>query len=276
MQQHESATRGATPRNALKTPEPVDVSSRKDVKELAAETEQFATLAKTFAVTTPVQYENAGTQLQQIKGAQKRLESLRLSITRPMDAAKKAVLDLFRGPEEKLNQAEGCIKRAMIAYSDEQDRIRREEQRKAQEVARKEREKLEAQAREAERKAQEKAAADRRAAEEAAAAGRAAEAAKLRASAAATEEKAAARVEALAVQASTVVAPVIHREPPKVAGINTREVWKFEVTDPAAVPREYLSVDESKIRKVVGALKGDTRIAGVRVYSEKALASGAA
>ena len=55
-----------------------------------------------------------------------------------------------------------------------------------------------------------------------------------------------------------------------------REVCKFEVTDPALVPREYLIDDETKLRKVVGALKGDTIIPGVRVYSEKALANGAA
>lgn len=253
-----------------------DIQSNPEVKALTAQTDEFAALAQTYRVTTPVQYSDAGEQLKQIKGAMKRLDDLRKGMTRPLDAAKKAIMDFFRGPEEKLTRAESGIKRAMIAFSDEQERIRREEQRKAEETARKERERIEAQAREAERKAQEKAAADRRAADEAAAAGRAAEAAKLRAAAVATEEKAAAKAEALAVQASTVVAPVIHREPPRVSGINTREVWKFEVTDPAAVPREYLSVDESKIRRVVGALKGDTKIAGVRVYSERALASGAA
>ena len=110
----------------------------------------------------------------------------------------------------------------------------------------------------------------------AAVAGRAADAAKLAAKAEKVEERAAEKVEDLQLREAMVVAPVIEREAPKVAGIATREVWRFEVTDPALVPREYLVVDEAKIGKVVRALKGDTAIAGVRVYSERQLASSAA
>lgn len=247
-----------------------------EVKALTVQTEQFEALALTYKVASPVQYTDAGEQLKQIKAAMKRLDDLRKGMTRPIDAAKKAIMDFFRAPEDKLARAESGIKRAMLMYSEEQERIRREEQRKAEEAARKERERLEAIARETERKAREKADAERKAADAAAAGGRAAEAAKLMAKAQATEERAAAKAEEAAQQAAMVVAPIIQREAPKVSGISTREVWLFEVTDPVAVPREYLMVDESKIRKVVGALKADTVIAGVRVYSDKRMASGSA
>lgn len=90
------------------------------------------------------------------------------------------------------------------------------------------------------------------------------------------KDKAAERAEVLQDRAAQVVAPVIDRTPPKIEAIKTREVWRFEITDPAAIPREYLLVDETKLRKVVGAMKGDTRIPGVRVYAEKQLAAGAA
>lgn len=253
-----------------------DIASDPEVKALTVQTEQFEALALTYKVASPVQYTDAGEQLKQIKAAMKRLDDLRKGMTRPLDVAKKAIMDFFRAPEEKLARAESGIKRAMLTYSEEQERIRREEQRKAEEAARKERERLESIARENERKSREKADAERKAAEAAAAAGRAAEAAKLMAKAQATEERAAAKAEEAAQQASMVVAPIIQREAPKVSGISTREVWLFEVTDPTAVPREYLMVDESKIRKVVGALKSDTRIAGVRVYSDKRMASGTA
>jgi len=54
---------------------------------------------------------------------------------------------------------------------------------------------------------------------------------------------------------------------PKVAGAGAMvEVWHFEVLDPLAIPREYLSVNEVAIGKVVQALKGQAKIAGVRVY----------
>jgi hypothetical protein len=217
-----------------------DPKSDPQVRELTAEAQSLVALAGSYAVANAEEYAAAGEDLKRVKGAKDRLERLRKSMTQPIDAAKKAIMDFFRGPSDQLDRAESQIKRSMIAFSNEQDRLRREEQARAEESARKERLRLEAQANKAE--------------------------------ASGKVEKAA----ALQQRAATVVAPVIERTPPKVIGVSTREVWKFEVTDPAQVPREYLTVDESKIRRVVGALKGDTKIAGVRVWSEKALASGAA
>ena len=60
---------------------------------------------------------------------------------------------------------------------------------------------------------------------------------------------------------------------PKIKGISFSENWTFSVVDPLAVPREYLMVDEVKIRQVVKALKGDCKIPGVQVRCEK-VASG--
>lgn len=45
-----------------------------------------------------------------------------------------------------------------------------------------------------------------------------------------------------------------------------RKVWKFEVMDPAAVPRAYLLVDEKSIREAVKM--GVREIPGVRIYEE--------
>jgi hypothetical protein len=252
-----------------------DVEQLPAVRQVTSEIADLETFAADYRVATFAEYQAGSTDLQRVKSAQKRLEETRTSITGPMNAALKRVNDFFRAPTERLATIERTIKSQLVAFADEQERIRREEQRKADEAARRERERLEAQAREAERKAREKAEADRRAAEAAAAAGRAEEAAKLAARAAAAEEKAAAKVDDLAVRAATTVAPVVVRDPPKVAGVSTREVWKFEITDSAAIPREYLVVDEARIRKVVQALKGDAKIAGVRVYPERQIAAGA-
>lgn len=217
-----------------------DITNNREVREVAEEAQMLATVAARYSVATAGEYSVAGDELKRIKAAQKRLDEVRKSITRPIDAAKRAVLDLFREPETRLSQAEANMKRAMIAYSDEQDRIRREEQRKAEDAARKEREKLEAQA------------------------AKAAEAGKD------------ARAEVLEQRAAAVVAPVIQREALKVTGVSTRETWQFEVVDADAVPREYLAVDTVKIGRVVRALKGDTQIGGVRVWAEKQIAAGAA
>jgi hypothetical protein len=84
------------------------------------------------------------------------------------------------------------------------------------------------------------------------------------------------RAEAI-VSAPIVTAPVVPRPvfvapPPvqvtKAEGVSFREEWDFEVTNAAVIPREYLSVDEVKIRRVVKAMKGQTNIPGVRAFSK--------
>jgi len=253
----------------------IDLNTDSEVIAIRPKVEQLTALAK-VAIKTPAQYTQAGDWLKAIKGMRAKIEEARTRITRPINASLKEVNNQAKEQDQPLAQLEIEIKRSMGAFTAEQERLRLEEQRKADEIARKERERLAAEARAAEAAARTKAEEQRKAAEAAAAAGRKAEAAKLAARAVATEAKAEQRVATLEIQAAAVVAPVIQREAPKVAGIVTREVWKFEVTDPSLVPRAYLSVDESKIRGVVQSLKGDALIPGVRVYSDKSIASSAA
>jgi hypothetical protein len=66
---------------------------------------------------------------------------------------------------------------------------------------------------------------------------------------------------------------ILERTTPKVSGLSYREQWRFRITDPAKVPREFLVVDSVKIGGVVRALKGETKIPGVQVYSEKVAAA---
>lgn len=49
-----------------------------------------------------------------------------------------------------------------------------------------------------------------------------------------------------------------------------RKDWTFRITDPNAVPREYMVVDEKKIRALVKA--GLRNISGVEIYEEETLA----
>lgn len=249
------------------------------VQAVTAEVASLETFAATYAVTTAEQYQHGAEDLKRVKAAQKKLEETRTSLTKPINESLRRLNDFFRAPADRLTAIERTIKAALTRFADEQERIRREEQRKAEEAARKERERLEAQAREAERKAREKAAAERRAAEEAAAAGRAEEAARLAAKAAQIEAKAAEKVDAIDQRAAAVVAPIIQREAPKVAGVATREVWRFEITDPTKINPAFTMPDEQKIRRQVAALKGDAAAIigpGVRVWCEKSIAAGAA
>lgn len=66
------------------------------------------------------------------------------------------------------------------------------------------------------------------------------------------------------VRAAALATAVI-AEKPEVAGVRTREAWTFRVIDASRVPREFLAVDEKKIRAHV-AEHGDSRpIPGVSI-----------
>jgi hypothetical protein len=205
---------------------------------------QMNKAAEEIRIVNQPQYESAAETLKAIKGFAAELETARKKITTPLDAAKKAVMDLFRVPATALENAEAKVKGAMLTYANEQERIRREQEEKlriqAEEKARKEREKLEERAR------------------------KAAESGK--------SEKATALLE----QAAEVVAvaPVISPRVEKVSGISTKTIWKARVRNVALVPREYMVVDESALNKVAQATKGSLAIPGVEFYSEQVMSAG--
>ena len=233
-------------------------------------------LAAGATIVDASDYERVATQLQNVKAKHKEIDAARKELLKPIDEGRNRIQAFFRGPLGVLEQAEEIYKRKLADYRDEQERLRLEEQRKAEEKARHERERIAEQAREAERRAREKAEADRAAAAEAEAAGRAAEAEKLRARADKAEERGAERVAQLTERSESVVAPTIEREAPKVKGIKTRYVWKWKLVDRAKVNPLYLCPDQEKIDKTVTALKGDAPsvVGGISVWPETGIAAG--
>ena len=59
---------------------------------------------------------------------------------------------------------------------------------------------------------------------------------------------------------------------PATEGISARVIWKYEITNPDLLPREFLMPNTAAISKMVSFLKGDCKIPGVRVFSENILA----
>ena len=254
----------------------VDVQIARPDNTAATRAREALDAARALVIETPEQYTAAVHELQAVKGKWNQLEAERKNMVAPINEAKNRVQHFFAGPEGPqtfLAEHEGVLKLAITNYQREQERLRQEEQRKLEEQARRERAEIEARARETERKARELAEADRRAAAQLAAAGRAEEAARLNARADSKETKAAEKASALEQRAAAVVAPAVQREAPKVAGLKTREVWKFEIVDPSLLPREYLVPDEAAIRGVVNSLKDRTKIPGVRVFPDKSQAA---
>ena len=274
-----------------------------EVRALAKETDNLVGHYEGYAVTNDVEYADGAEELKRIKNQQSVLEERRFAITRPMDAAKKAVMDFFRPFSDRLDDAEIHVKKALTDYATEQKRIADEAARVERQRAEKEAKRLREEAEEADRKAAAKErerlaelqrkederaaeeakrlAAERAAAkteedeqrakeqEEAAEARRQREQDRLhqeRLDSEAEQRERTARAETLETRAETVsTAPVATA--PKVKGISTRKKWSFEIVDVDKIPREYLVPNEVAIGGVVRALKGATNIPGVRVVS---------
>jgi len=199
-----------------------------------------------LTITSNQEYQNSGELLKQIKAGIKFLDDSRKEITRPLDDVKRRVMDFFKDPLDQLSQAEGIIKKAMLGFQQEQERIRREEEQKA--IAR-------AKAEE-ERK--------RRALEERAVK--------------AEESGNTAKAELLRERADDVYVPTIVTAPTieKVKGISTMKVWKCRIIDESKIPREYLLINEPMLSKMAKATQGKIPVPGVEFYQEDVLSAGRA
>lgn len=206
----------------------------------------------------------------------KALNDARMLLTRPIDVAKKTIMDFFAGPVQVFEKAKNALDQKILAYENEQERLRRIEQARLDKIADDERRRLQAIADEAKRKADADAAEKRKQAEAAAAAGRAADAARLMAQAQRVEEKADAKVETFETRASSVIAPIAQAQVASVAGVGFREVPEYEIIDPEQINKPFMSPDDTKIGKVVRSLGLDAVGVvgnGLKVTMKKILAS---
>lgn len=231
-----------------------------------------------FVIDSPEMFALAGDDLKSVKAMQKEVEEKRTSITGPLNQAVKAVNDLFRPPKDYLDKAEATIKRAMVGWQTEQERIAAEARRQAEAAARAERERLAA---EAARQAEEA----RKAAAEAQAAAEAGDhAAAAAATAAAQEAQAAAEVTALTAEVVSVTPAVV--APASVAGIVGRTTYSAEVTDLLALvkavaagqaPLECLQADMKFLGAQARAFKKAGQLyPGVNITAERGIAARAA
>jgi len=238
--------------------------------------------AKTLVIKNQANYEDAAALLKTVKGFADQIEAARKKITKPLDDAKKAVMDLFRRPSDVLADAEKAIKTRMIDYSNEQERLRKAEEERLAKIARaeEERQRKAKEAQEAEwrrKEAEAKAELDRQNALIAKAKNEKAraEAEAATAKARAEQEKAARLAEERRQQAAEVYvpAPAVASTVEKLQGVSMKKNWKARVINEALVPREYLIIDLQKLDKIAKAVKGSLSIPGVEFYSEDVLAS---
>ena len=203
-----------------------------DQKEITERALSVPDRAKSIIIKSNDDFVKAGEILTAIKSLRKEIDATFDPIITKAHEAHKEAIAQKKKVDAPLVEAEGIIKPRMAAWNAEQERLRREEEERLREIARKEEE---------ERRLKEAIAA----------------------------EQSGNKDEAEAILETPVQAPpvVVPKTTPKVAGVSFTKQWKFRITDPNKIPREYLTPDEVKIGGVVRALKDKANIPGVEVFS---------
>jgi hypothetical protein len=165
----------------------------------------------------------------------------RMEITRPIDAAKAAVIKLFLPVDQMLETALRTIDRKVIEWDDAQEAARIEAQRKADAEAKAEQDRLQKLA---------------------------------DANAAKGNTR---RAEQFEERAQAVVAPVIQSETARASGVSFRPKWTYRIKDEGKLKREFLEASDKKIGAVVRSMGKDAeQLCGdgsIEVSREKSLSS---
>lgn len=217
-----------------------------DPDELRLRALEVSDQAKMFLIQNPEQYEAAAIELKRVV-AERKIAQMRVDrIKKPAYQTYQEALQLEKDVIHPYDQAEHFFKHGMSDYRAREDAERRRKEAALAAEARRQAEE------EAKRKAKELAESDARILE------------------ARGEPEMAAQVRSapLPLEPARVEPVILQRQVPKVQGIVEKVNWTFRITDPDLVPREYMSIDESKIRAVVKALKQQTRIPGIEVFAE--------
>ncbi len=224
--------------------------------------------SKALEIKTQIDYDSAAEGLKKIKGVAKDIEAKRKEITKPLDQAKKAVMDLFRNPLALLNEAEYIVKNGLLGYTEMQEKKRREQQEKLDRQARAEEDRKKKALEEQARKQEEKAAEARKNAQ---LAENEAEKKRLEEVAKKAEEEAEKRRDKK--EEVKVEAPVLAPQAETPSGISYKIRWTAEVVDFKLLPNEYKLPNMPILNKMAQATKGKVPIPGVKFNSEKDVSS---
>ena len=201
------------------------------------EVELYRQKAEAIQVRTPIEMTNAEAILQELRRRKKRWMEAVEATVKGAHAAWKAAVAHRDSIAKPINEAERIVKSRIADYISEQRRQAEVERRRLQAEA-------DAKA-EAERK---------------------------RALAAAAKMKTDDLRESRIEEAETIVAPVVQ----VAAAVPETKLamtvtWSFEITDAAAIPREYMMPDEKKIGAVIRGTKGSIEIPGVKAIKRESV-----
>lgn len=232
-------------------PQVVVSGSVETIKVVEAESQDLATRATQVQVTDLASQEQASTLLLSIANLRSKVKQTWEPMKKAAHEAHRVICQQEKTVDEPLARAEailktqiaGFIRQQQEAARAEEERRRREERQRAEDEARREAERLaieDAVTLEAEGK---------------------------------QEEAEAVLNNPVPVPARYVAPAPVAAQVAQVAGVTAKSVIKFRVIDTALIPRQYLTVDETKIRKVVAALGHEANIPGVETYDDTQIAA---
>lgn len=201
-----------------------------------------------YVVDSATMFEAAAEDLRTVKGIRKSLEDERTKMKAPILEAGRAIDAFFKRPISMLDDAAGVINRTMVGWKQEQDRIAREAQRKADEEAARIRA-------EAQKKALELAAQNK------------------------VDE-----AEKYQAVADVVISPKIEPRTPKVEGVHTRTTYSAELVDLGQLVEfiaanhksnpqvlSYITANMSVLNKLASALKDSYAVPGTRAIKTESV-----
>lgn len=205
-----------------------------DQQQLQTMAQRIAEEAQAYSVVDAETYETAGEIVVRIANAEKRIHKDCDPMCEATDQAHKKTVQYRQRLLDGLEAARRRLKAQMDAWSQEQKRKARDDQAKLQ---------VQVVSREADVRLSEAVAVDQMGDHQAA--------------------------EAILAHPAPVPTVVVKPAIPKVQGVTFRTIWEPVIDDEAQVPREYLMLDMVKIRRVVSALKDQTKIPGIRAQSKR-------
>jgi hypothetical protein len=230
-------------------------------EDFAKVVEQIRTDAKTVSVNNDESLKFAVALGGESKRITKAIETRRKEIINDPGEFVKAVNGFCKLLTDPLAEAESAVKQKISMYQSQIEMERRKAEEAARRAAAELQDKLRREADEANRKAREEAI---RQAEEEARNRKASET-----EIEAARNQAADSAKSVEIEAPTVIAPVFPKAENVVraesgAAAFQRKSWEFELTDIDAVPRDYLILDEKKVRDAIRM--GIRTIPGIRIY----------
>lgn len=206
---------------------------REPDRALIHATKEYAEKTKALVVGDAGSYEGAMEALREIRTLDKHLSESRMERTRPIEAEKKAIIAEYKPAEDALKAADYSLTQSTAKWRREEEQKRIAAEREAAAKAERARQTALAKADEYREKGR--------------------------------EDKA----EQWEDKAIYTPQPVVASSVPKVAGVSTRTVWKFEIVDKSKLPIQYLVPNEKALQSLVDSLKGEHGLGdAIRVWSE--------